>query len=164
VVASIYLVVSWPELSITHRLSVAVTVTIVLHIIEEERFPGGFGYMFNVIRANSDVPDRYPMNPLIAMIVDVGVVLVLFVPALLVPTVIWLAAAPMFVACLEFLLHGGIGVFLQWRRRGLSIYNPGLLTATLLARPEPHRGQPGDLAREPMSKRSNACWATPKRR
>jgi hypothetical protein len=128
----IALIVQWPTISTAHKLSYAVAITLVLHVYEEERFPGGFAYMFNVIRAKSDVPDRYPMSPLIAMVVDVSVFLVLFVPALIVPGVWWLAMGPMFAAIMECLVHSGMGLF-SWRRRGLSIYNPGLATAWVFA-------------------------------
>ena len=107
-------------------------IVIVAHIHEEERFPGGFGYMFNVLISKSDVPDRYPMSPLIAVLVDVSAIFVLFVPALFFPDLIWLGFAPMFLLVMEFVMHGSIGVFVQWRRRGLSIYNPGLATACVM--------------------------------
>lgn len=126
-----YLLLNWPGMAVTHRLSFLVAIALVLHLHEEERYPGGFGYMFNVIRGNSDVPDRYPMSPLIAMIVDVSVFFVLFVPALLFPEVIWLGMAPMFLAGLELVSHGSIGIV--QRRRGLSVYSPGLVTAVLFA-------------------------------
>jgi hypothetical protein len=105
---------------------------IVLHMVEEEHFPGGFGYMFNVIVFKSDVPDRYPMSPFIAMVVDVVIFFILFVPAFFFPEVIWLGMAPMLLAIMELGTHGGIGIY-QWRRRNLSIYNPGLATAVVLA-------------------------------
>lgn len=133
VLALAYLVLNWSTMTTTHRISFIALILIVAHIHEEERFPGGFGYMFNVVRANSDVPDRYPMSPLIAMLVDVGVIFALFVPALFLPHIIWLAMAPMFLLIMELMLHGGIGVFLQWRRLGISIYNPALATAFLMA-------------------------------
>jgi hypothetical protein len=38
----------------------------------------------------------------------------------------------MFLGISELLLHGGVGLFIQ-RSRGLSIYNPGLATAVVLA-------------------------------
>lgn len=130
--ALIYLLARWPMMSVPHILSFAVAITLVAHIHEEDRFPGGFAYMFNVVRARSDVPDRYPMSPLIAMLVDVSVFTVLFVPALFLPGIIWVGMAPMFLALMEFFMHTGMGIF-QWRRRGYSIYNPGLATAIVFA-------------------------------
>ncbi|HZC91698.1 MAG TPA: HXXEE domain-containing protein, partial [Mycobacterium sp.] len=132
VVALGYLIVNWSAMTTTHRLSFIGLIVIVAHIHEEERFPGGFGYMFNVLINKSDLPDRYPMSPLIAMLVDVSAFFVLFVPAVFFPELIWLGAAPMFLLIMEFLMHGSIGVFIQWRRRGLSIYNPGLATACVM--------------------------------
>jgi MFS family permease len=89
--------------------------------------------MFNVVVWKSDVPDRYPMSPLIAMVVDVVIFFILFVPALVFPQFIWLAIAPMFLAIGELIVHGVVvGIFLQWRRDGRSIYNPGLATASVL--------------------------------
>jgi hypothetical protein len=127
-----YLIVNWPAMTTTHRLSFIGLTMIVAHIHEEERFPGGFGYMFNVLINKSDVPDRYPMSPLIAMLVDVSAIFVMFVPALFFPDLIWLGVAPMFLLIMEFLMHGSVGIFIQWRRRRLSIYNPGLATACIM--------------------------------
>jgi hypothetical protein len=38
-----YLVINWPDMSNTHRMAFTATVLIILHLHEEERFPGGFG-------------------------------------------------------------------------------------------------------------------------
>ncbi|WP_273735190.1 HXXEE domain-containing protein [Mycolicibacterium septicum] len=131
-IAVVYLLARWPAMQTTHILSFAVAITLVAHIHEEDRFPGGFAYMFNVIRARSEVPDRYPMSPLIAMVVDVSIFVVLFLPALFLPAIIWVGMAPMFLALMEFLMHTGMGI-LQRRRHGFSIYNPGLATAIVFA-------------------------------
>ena len=131
--ALIYLAAHWSSMSVTHRLSFTVAIMIVLHMFEEERLPGGFGYMYNVVlRRESIAPDRYPMSPFIVMVVDVTVFFVLFTPALFFPNIVWLGVAPMILAIMELLMHGGIGLFIQ-RRKGMSIYNPGFATALLLA-------------------------------
>ncbi|WP_216896773.1 HXXEE domain-containing protein [Nocardia alni] len=129
-----YLLVRWSDLTAAHKLSFVVTILLVLHINEEEWAPGGFAYLFNVLLHKSAAPDRYPMSPVIAMVVDVVVWSSLFLPALFFPHVIWLGLAPMFLAILESVTHGVlIGIVLQWRGRGWSPYNPGLVTAVLLA-------------------------------
>ena len=130
--ALIYLIFNWSMLTLTHKLSFYALIVLVLHLFEEERFPGGFGYLFNMIRSKSEVPDRYPMNPVIAMTVDVLVIFILFSPPLFYPSVYWLGVAPMFVAVMELLSHGGLGI-LQWQKKDTSIYNPGLITAIALS-------------------------------
>ena len=128
---AVYLVLSWSVISILQRLFFSLALVLVLHMHEEEKFPGGFGYVFNVVRARSTVPDRYPMNPLIAMVVDLACFFLLFTPALLFPHVVWLTALPMFLACMEFVVHASLGI-VQRRRLGYSIYNPGLVTAAIM--------------------------------
>lgn len=56
---AIYLAFQWSGMTITQVYSFIVAIVIVLHRCEEEHIPGGFGYMFNVIVFNSDLPDRY---------------------------------------------------------------------------------------------------------
>lgn len=128
--ALIYMIVNWTGLSLTHKLSLAAVITLALHVYEEESFPGGFGYLFNVVKSNSKFPDRYPMNPVIAMTVDVTIMLILFLPAVFFPKIVWLGLAPMFLLLMELATHGGIGIF-QWRKKRLPIYTPGMVTAII---------------------------------
>ncbi|WP_052367798.1 HXXEE domain-containing protein [Haloferax sp. ATB1] len=128
--AAAYLLLNWSALSFPRKLLLASLAMIVAHIFEEERFPGGFGYLYNVVRSDSDVPDRYPMNPFIAMTVDVGVTLLLFVPALAFPNLYWFGVAAMFLAVLEVFAHSSSAVH-QLRNTNMGPYNPGLATAIL---------------------------------
>jgi hypothetical protein len=114
-----YLLINWTQLSTTHRLSLLITVCIIAHIHEEERYPGGFGYLFNVVaNGEREAPDRYPLSLLSAMVVDYMAVFILFVP--------------MFLGFLELGVHSGMGIR-QKVKFGYGIYNPGLFTATLTA-------------------------------
>jgi len=132
VLVILYLLIHWSEFSFIHKLSYLAVFVLTLHFIEEERIPGGFGYMFNVLVSKSDVPDRYPMNPFIAMVVDIVIFFILFFPPLLFPNLIWLAMAPMYLCIMEIGSHNGIGFFIQYRKRNMSAYTPGTITATIL--------------------------------
>lgn len=127
----IFLTFKCLDMTVTYRLSVCAAILLILHLYEEERIPGGFGYMYNVLKAHSDVPDRYPMSPFIAMIVDVLAFLFLFVPPLFFSEKYWLGLTPMFLMIMEVFTHSGVGFFIQ-RRKGMSIYTPGLVTALLM--------------------------------
>lgn len=128
---TVYLIFNWTDMAITYRLSFCAAIFLILHLYEEERMPGGFGYMYNVLKAQSDAPDRYPMSPLIAMTVDVLAFLFLFVPPLFFPEQYWLGVPPMFLMLLEVFTHSGVGLLIQ-RRKKMSIYTPGLITALLM--------------------------------
>lgn len=52
----------WP-MHIT--LSVAADIALVLHVLEEWKFPGGFYYMYNLMHKSPEgIVDRYPMSQL----------------------------------------------------------------------------------------------------
>jgi hypothetical protein len=55
-----YLIVNWPAMTTTHRLSFIGLIMIVAHIHEEERFPGGFGYLTD--SAGTDNCRKLPRN------------------------------------------------------------------------------------------------------
>ena len=106
-------------------------ISLFLHQAEEYRYPGYFPGMMNVVMFNSDRPERYPLNPQIAMLINVSVGwLTYFLAALLAGRAIWLAIAAMLVSLGNFVAH----TFL-FNIKGKTRYNPGMLTAILLFLP-----------------------------
>lgn len=51
-------------------LATLTSITLVLHVLEEWRFPGGFFYMYNKIMAGSQQYDRYPMSQVTDMLTN----------------------------------------------------------------------------------------------
>ena len=100
-----------------------------LHQFEEWRYPGYFPGMVNKAMFKSDMPDRYPLNANSGMLVNV----VLgwggyFLAALFWKQAIWLAIATILVSVGNIFAHTII-----FNIKGRTLYNPGLITAWLLA-------------------------------
>ena len=96
---------------------------LLLHEFEEYGWPGGGATFMNEVMRPSDVPDRYPLNQLNSMVVNVLAGYPFYLLPVLFPHTIWLGLAPILFGYLEVLLHCG-GGFL----RAKVPYNPGLVT------------------------------------
>ncbi len=106
-------------------------ITLFLHQAEEYRYPGYFPGMMNVVMFHSRRPDRYPLNPQIALVVNLGVGwLAYFLAAILAGRAMWLGIATLLVSLGNFIAH----TFL-FNIKGKTRYNPGMLTAIVLFLP-----------------------------
>lgn len=122
-------VVKRNEWSLQTKIFAYATALLPLHVLEEWRFPGGFHYMYNLM-ADSEKPDRYPMNQLSDMLTNlIGIafgVTVLFIGLNSVFSVMQL-----FLCVAEIFGHakGGIFSYNKFKKNGKkTIYNPGLCT------------------------------------
>ncbi len=99
-----------------------------LHQVEEYRFPGTFPGMINTVMFKSDRPDRYPLNPRSAMIINMGLGWGTYLlAALLAERAIWLGIAAILVSLGNVVAH----TFL-FNIKGRSWYNAGMATSWLL--------------------------------
>jgi hypothetical protein len=106
-------------------------IALFFHQFEEYRYPGYFPGMMNVVMFSSQQPDRFPLNPQIALIVNVLVGwLFYFLAAILNQKAIWLGIATMLVSTGNFIAH----TFL-FNLRGRTRYNPGMLVSILFFLP-----------------------------
>ncbi len=106
-------------------------ISLLLHQFEEYRFPGTFPGMMNKVMFASIEPDRYPLNPNIALIVNVSVGwFVYLMAAALGSKAIWLGIAAILVSVGNFVAH----TFL-FNIRGRTRYSPGMLTAIVFFLP-----------------------------
>jgi hypothetical protein len=106
-------------------------IALFLHQFEEYRYPGYFPGMMNKVMFASPQPDRYPLNPQIALVVNLVVGwLAYFLAALLGQKALWLGIATMLVSAGNFVAH----TFL-FNIKGRTRYNPGMLVAILLFLP-----------------------------
>ncbi len=106
-------------------------ITLFLHQAEEYRYPGYFPGMMNSAMFASPQPDRYPLNPQIALIVNVVVGwLFYFLAAVFAEKAIWLGIATILVSAGNFVAH----TFL-FNIKGKTRYNPGMLSADFLFLP-----------------------------
>ena len=106
-------------------------IALFLHQFEEYRYPGFFPGMMNKVMFGSAQPDRYPLNPQIALVVNLMVGwLVYFLAAVFGRQALWLGIATMLVSLGNFIAH----TFL-FNIKGKTRYNPGMLAAILLFLP-----------------------------
>jgi hypothetical protein len=106
-------------------------ITLFLHQFEEYRYPGYFPGMMNTVMFSSQKPDRYPLNPQTALIVNLIVGwLFYFLAAVFNQQAIWLGIATVLVSVGNFVAH----TFL-FNIKGKTVYNPGMLTAIFLFLP-----------------------------
>ena len=106
-------------------------IALLLHQFEEYRYPGYFPGMMNKVMFSSPQPDRYPLNPNTALIVNlITGWLFYFLAAIFAEKALWLGVATILVSAGNFVAH----TFL-FNIKGKSWYNPGMLTAGLLFLP-----------------------------
>jgi hypothetical protein len=133
IVLVLILAVFWGRFDWITRLIFMTTITLVLHVWEEWRYPAGFAYMYNTL-FKSERPDRYPMNQLTDMITNFGALLVFTGGLILFPGAVWIGTA-MFLFCLmEVFGHTMFGIKMKnkFRDKGKrTIYNPGYATTML---------------------------------
>ncbi|MGA2503411.1 MAG: HXXEE domain-containing protein [Anaerolineales bacterium] len=106
-------------------------ISLFLHQFEEYRYPGYFPGMMNTVMFSSQQPDRYPLNPNTALIINILVGwLFYFLAALFGERAVWLGIATMLVSAGNFIAH----TFL-FNIKGKTFYNPGMLTADIVFLP-----------------------------
>jgi hypothetical protein len=127
ILAGIYLVFAWSEISILQRLLILNFIAILIHQFEEYGFPGGEPAIMNVVLQNSEIPDRYPLNQNSAMITNLLATYVFYLVPVFLPNVIWLGLAPMLFGVGQLAVHG-----VMTNKKLKSFYNPGLGAVVLL--------------------------------
>lgn len=106
-------------------------VSLFLHQFEEYRLAGTFPGMVNRVMYNSDLPDRYPLNALTSVYVNVVVGwLSYFLAALLGQKAVWLGMATILVSLGNTIAHTTV-----FNSKGKTFYNAGLATSWLLFAP-----------------------------
>lgn len=121
-IALITLVLRWSEMELTQKLLLMNFMALLFHQFEEYRFPGGEPAIMNMALRGSDIPDRYPLNQLSAMITNVIVAYLVYLPPVFLTHVTWLGLGPVLFGFMQFMVHG-IVTNIKLR----SFYNPGLL-------------------------------------
>lgn len=124
IISIICTIIFWHDMSFLQRLSLLNFAVINFHFFEEFGFPGGFPAYANTMFAykNSPAPDRYPLNQLSALLINWGTAIVLYLPPILFPDVIWFGLAPiLFGGIAQLLIHGIYNNILLKR-----FYNSGL--------------------------------------
>ena len=58
---TVTMIYNWSDWQWSTMLAVFFIIVLVVHVLEEWKFPGGFFYMYN-IQHDSNIPDRYPMD------------------------------------------------------------------------------------------------------
>lgn len=103
-------------------------ISLLLHELEEYRFPGSFPHMINTVMFHSDTPDRFPLNTKTAFIINVCLGWSIYILAILfADNALWIAISSLMVSLGNIFAH----TFL-FNIKGKTFYNSGMVTALLL--------------------------------
>lgn len=123
------LILNWATWQWTTKFIAFGVIILILHVLEEWRFPGGFYYMYN-LQHKSDKLDRYPMNQITDMLTNFipimfGCYVVIFGGSIRL-SLMWF-----YLSVMEVIVHTSIGFKIKnrFKNKGKkTIYNPGLIT------------------------------------
>jgi len=119
-IALVVLIVNWGSFSILARVGLINFIGIMIHQFEEYGFPGGAPYFMNKYMRGGN--ERFPLNQLSAMLVNVIIGYICYLLPVFFPNVMWLGMTTILFGCVfQVVLH--LGVFATKYHR---IYNPGL--------------------------------------
>ena len=131
VVLSVYIFSDHAIMSRYKLLMSANLLALFLHQLEEYRIVGNFPGMINKVIFASAWPDRYPLNTLSALVVNVVVGWGFYgLAAVLAERAVWLGLAVIMISLGNIIVH----VFV-FNIRGRTIYNAGMFTAVFLFAP-----------------------------
>lgn len=119
----------WSDLEVLQRLALLNLAVLNFHFFEEFGFPGGFPMFANTMFAYKDSPrpERFPLNQMSAFLTNWGTALVLYVPPIFFPDVIWFGLAPiLFGGVAQLIMHGFVN-----NKMLKSYYNAGLASTAL---------------------------------
>jgi len=129
---SIALIMNWSMWDIPQKLIGLLTISIPMHIFEENTYPGGFFFMNNLTFGSKN-PMVYPQNRATNMITNLGaemVFILLTINAVKMETAV--VTVVIFFGIVETVNHTreGIGMYKKYRGKGKkNIYAPGLVTS-----------------------------------
>ncbi|MGO0060434.1 HXXEE domain-containing protein [Brevibacillus fluminis] len=127
IAVGVYLFMEWGVLTAPRRLLWLSFIAILVHQFEEYRWPGYFGGLFNGLIFRSEQPERYPLNPQSAMVINIVIAYLFYLLPVAFPSVVWLGLAPIFMGFFQFIWHG---IFANVKAK--TIYNPGLFSVVFL--------------------------------
>ncbi|MEO5950468.1 MAG: HXXEE domain-containing protein [Candidatus Saccharimonadales bacterium] len=122
---STYLLSGLNQLS-SFRILISISfVGLLLHQFEEYVLPGHFPRMINTVMFHSKTPNRYPLNPNTALIINVLLGWLLYILAIIFADhAVWLAVTSIMISIGNVVAH----TFL-FNIKGKTLYNPGMATA-----------------------------------
>ena len=123
VIALVCLVLFWKDMDVLQRLALINFIVILLHQFEEYRFPGGEPAIINlaVQPKSKDKYDRYPLNQLNAMFINVVAAYIVYLLPVFFPHVLCLAFMSVVFGISQLVIH----VIITPRKIGNKIYSPG---------------------------------------
>ena len=145
----LYLVIDWTGMELTHRLVMIIAFTMILHAVEEEFFPGGFGFSFNIMKAPKEYTRGFPMNPVLSMGINSTAVILVFGSAVLFPNVYPLTIAAALLWILETFSHTAVALIVG-KKKAIPFYSPGMASVLLV-------GLPSSITYLTILKRSGAA-------
>ncbi len=115
------------QMSTSQLLSALNLAALLVHQYEEYEDPGYFPGQFNGGLFHSDIPERYPLNSNVAMIINVPLAYSFYALPIVFPKKRWLGLAPVLFGFGQAVGHG-----LVFNRLAHDRYSPGFLASLLL--------------------------------
>ena len=117
------------EIAPLRRILLLSFMSLLVHQFEEYALPGGFPAVFNIgWNRESLAPDRYPLNRMSCVWVNVLLAYPFYISAIVFPSLIWLGLAQILFGMVGQLVVHGIVI----NRKMHSFYNPGLAVTVFL--------------------------------
>src|SRR6266568_7227059 len=106
VVIVLFLIINHNNVSVLKTILLISFVSLLLHQLEEYRFPGNFPSNFNKFFFHSNIPDRYPLNTQSIFIINVCFGWTIYTLAILfADKAIWLAIASFMTSIGNIVIH-----------------------------------------------------------
>lgn len=126
-IAAAVLIACWNDMGVLQKLLLANFIALNIHQVEEYGWPGGEPMIMNYAMMGSDIPDRFPLNRLSAMVTNDLVLVLMYLVPVFFPDVIWLGLPGMLFGIGQLFAHGVMN-----NRAMHTVYNPGLAAVLFL--------------------------------
>ena len=130
-ILAVYLAFAYRSMSNYQMLMWVSLISLFIHQLEEYRIVGSFPAMINKVMFHSDLPDRYPLNPQTALIINVLVGwLVYLLAAVFAEKAIYLGIAAILISLGNTIAHTFV-----FNIKANTFYNAGMASSILLFLP-----------------------------
>lgn len=125
------LLFSYQKLSDYQLLMLLNLTALILHQLEEYRWPGTFPGMLNRVMFNSDLPDRFPLNSNTSLIINVFAGWTIYLLAIIAgSSFVWMGMAAILISLGNIVAHTFV-----FNLKGKTLYNAGLISCWLFFAP-----------------------------
>ena len=137
-VVGFHIAIYWKSITAQKKLCGFFVIALVLHMIEEYVYPGGFHYIFNLIMGGTTDPTRFPMNRLSCMATNLSAVIAFVIVYWKWSDKLFTLLTIIFFTIGQLITHSIFGIlsFVMFGSVGQSFpYSPGLINTVFMMSP-----------------------------